>query len=346
MRISVVVPVFNATRTLPACLEAMARQEHPDFEVILVDNNSTDGSPAVISNFLAAHPALDAQLFHEPIQSACAARNRGARRASGEIIANIDPDCLPTSTWLSELSAAFADEKVTAVAGNIASRTSENLCELFSSLFTLPGRQQAEEHRAYTLTRGGFATANLALRRSWFEKLGGFDETINYKGVGIGEDHDILARLYQHGGRLLAIPDALVIHWHRANLRGILRQGFLFGMAHALMTRYHGRRGILVSLVGREFLLPGCCRGWVDLEGLDKKVAILLVGAAVHPFIGILLLVFVLLQVRKMAERLRCIRAESPWGVSWPLVGLLFLKSAAMTFGRLKGAVSSQVLCI
>lgn len=346
MRISVVVPVFNATRTLPACMAALARQEYPDFEVMLVDNNSTDGSPAVIGDFLATHPALDAKLLYESIQGACAARNHGARHANGEVIANIDPDCLPTSTWLKELAEAFTDETVDAVAGNIVSRAPDNFYELFAGLFTLPGREVVEEHRAYTLTRGGFATANLALRRSWFVRLGGFDETINYRGVGIGEDHDILARLYQCGGRLLAIPGATVIHWHRSSLRGVMRQGFLFGLAHALLTRYHGKKGILVSAAGRDFLLPGPWRGWLDFNGLDKKVAILLAGLLIHPLFWAALLAYVLLQAGKMARRLRHREVAVRWWASWAMVGLMLLKSAAMTAGRQRGAIYNRVLCI
>jgi glycosyltransferase involved in cell wall biosynthesis len=346
MKISAVIPVFNAARTLPACLAALARQEHPDYEVILVDNNSTDGSPEVIGAFLAAHPGLDARLVHEPIQGACAARNRGARQAKGEVIANIDPDCLPTPAWLAELAEAFADETAAAVAGNITCRAPENLYEVFAGLFTLPGREAAEEHREYTLTRGGFATANLAIRRSWFERLGGFDETINYRGVGIGEDHDLLARLYQQGGRLRAIPGGTVVHWHRSTLRGILRQGFLFGLAHALLTRYHGRQGILVSAAGREFLLPGPWKGWLDGDGLDKKMAILLACLSIHPLFWAALPAFVLLQVGKMARRLRRRKVEVRWGASWAMVGLMLLKSAAITTGRVRGAARHRVLCL
>jgi glycosyltransferase involved in cell wall biosynthesis len=346
VKISVVIPVFNAARTLSACLAALARQEYPDYEVILVDNNSTDGSPEVISDFLAAHPELEASLAHEPVQGACAARNRGARRARGEIIANIDPDCLPTPTWLAELAEAFADETAAAVAGNIASRPPENLCEVFAGLFTLPGREAVEEHREYTLTRGGFATANLAIRRAWFERLGGFDETINYRGVGIGEDHDLLARLYQQGGKLRAIPGGTVVHWHRSTLRGILRQGFLFGLAHALLTRYHGKRGILVSVADREFLLPGPWKGWVDGDGLDKKVAILLACLPIHPLFWAALPAYLLLLAGKMARRLRRRRVEARWGASWAMVGLMLLKSAAITTGRVRGAAAHRVLCL
>lgn len=346
MRISIVIPVFNASRTIWACLQALSLQEYPDFEVILVDNNSTDGSPAIIGDFLATHPALGAVLLYESIQGACAARNHGARHANGEIIANIDPDCLPTPTWLGELAATFADETVDAVAGNIVSRAPDNFYELFAGLFTLPGRGVVEEHRAYTLTRGGFATANLALRRSWFARLGGFDETINHRGVGIGEDHDILARLYQCGGRLLAIPGATVIHWHRSSLRGVMRQGFLFGMAHALMTRTHGRHGILLSVAGREYLLPSHHKGWVDFDGLDKKICFLLVGVAICAPLWIVLVGYLVFQAQKMAGRLRRNGMEPHWWHGWSLVCLMVLKSVAMTAGRMWGAVCNRVLCI
>ena len=127
MKVSVVVPFYNAERTLAECLEALADQDYAEYEVILVDNNSTDLSPAIAREFLETHPDFEAQLVREQRQGVSIARNSGARLATGEIIANTDSDCLPTRSWLSELVEAFADEEIAAVAGNIDTRRPENI---------------------------------------------------------------------------------------------------------------------------------------------------------------------------------------------------------------------------
>ena len=150
MKFSAVIPVYNGSRTLSACLEALAAQQYRDFEVLLVDNNSKDDSVDIIRHFLAAHPDFPGQLLHEPRQGACAARNTGAQATTGQVIANIDPDCLPDPAWLTDLAAAFADGEAAAVAGNIESRAPENIYESFAALYTLLGRSQVEE-----LKRGG-----------------------------------------------------------------------------------------------------------------------------------------------------------------------------------------------
>jgi glycosyltransferase involved in cell wall biosynthesis len=346
VKFSVVIPVYNGSRTLPACLEALSAQYYRDFEVYLVDNNSKDDSVDIILQFLTAHPDFPGQLLHEPRQGACPARNTGARAATGQVIANIDPDCLPDPDWLTDLAEAFADGEAAAVAGNIESRAPENIYETFAALHTLPGRSQLEEYRAYMLTYGGYATANLAITKTWFERLGGFDESINYKGVGIGEDHDILARLYAAGGMLRAVPNAAVAHWHRSDLRGIVRQGFLFGLAQALLTRRHGRNGVLFNVGGREMVLPAPVKGWVEFDSLNKKVVSLLATGLLHPLLLATAPCYLLWQVLKVRRRLHSKGLQTGVSGSFALVFLLLAKTTAMTYGRLRGSLSEKVICI
>lgn len=346
MKFSVIVPVYNGERTLAECLQALSAQDYPHFEVILVDNNSRDASVSIIRDFIQMHPGFEGRLLHEPVQGACRARNAGACQASGEILVHTDPDCIPIHSWLRELAVAFTEADIAAVAGNIDTRKAVNIFEVFSALFTLPSRDTVETHRKYTLMRGGFATANLAIRREWFDRLGGFDESINYKGVGIGEDHDLLARLYELGGKLKAIPGAIVLHWHRTDLRGLLRQGFLFGLAHALLLRRHGKKRVLINAGGKEFIISCPFRVWLDLDGLDKKVVLLLMLAFVHPTGLLLIMGYLLWQTKKMGQRLQRKGFKSSLRCNCAMVLLLFCKSGAMTIGRLRGSLSQRVWCI
>ena len=111
--ISIIVPVFNAAATLGDCLDALLLQDVPaaSYEVIVVDNNSTDDSMAV------ARQRPTVRLLSETRQSAYAARNRGIQAATSNLIVFTDADCVPRSNWLSRLRARLADPRVMVVVG-------------------------------------------------------------------------------------------------------------------------------------------------------------------------------------------------------------------------------------
>lgn len=347
MKISLVIPVYNAERTLNRCLECLSRQAYEDFEVILVDNNSTDASADIATRFLAAQADSRFRLIAEKRQGACAARNTGAAAATGDVIANMDPDCLATPEFLTELAAYFERPEVAAVAGNIAAVPPDSLAEEFAALFTLLGRREEQWYTRYDLVSGGFATANLAIRKDWFDRLGGFAEDVNYKGTGIGEDHDLLARLYREGGKLLAVPGATIEHWHRSSARGVIRQGFLFGLAHALLLSRYGKGHTLLEFSRFHPTFRTPFSGWLSLNTADKRLALLLVPAF---FLGPewLLLPAAYAGILVAGVQRRAHRAGRDAGLTRAtgLFGLLVLKSAAMTTGRLRGSLMFRVVCI
>jgi glycosyltransferase involved in cell wall biosynthesis len=92
IRLSILIPVYNAAAYLPACVESLFRQDLPeaDFEVCLIDDGSTDESPAVMRRLAAEHPSV--RLFTQANQGVSAARNRGIREAEGEYLLFVDAD--------------------------------------------------------------------------------------------------------------------------------------------------------------------------------------------------------------------------------------------------------------
>lgn len=346
MKISVVIPLFNGARTLPDCLQALARQTHPDYEVLFVDNNSTDGSPEIVTDYVRQHPGFPGQLHREGRQGACLARNTGVRAATGAVVANIDPDCLPTPGWLSDLARLFARRDVAMVAGGITSRPPESLAETFSALFTLSSVPTERTHSAYTLLAGGFPTANLAIRREWFDRVGGFDERLNHGGVGIGEDHDLCARVYAAGGRLLATPEAAVCHWHRSSFRQVFRQGFLFGLAQALLTRRYGGRRVRLCLGGLQLRLPFPLSGWIDLNLLATRVLLLLALGLLHWALVALPIAYLLLFAAGCRRRSRDKAIPMSAAEALCMPGYMLAKSAGMLIGRLRGSFQFGCVCV
>lgn len=105
--ISVIIPVYNAEQFLPACLDSVLHQDYPSFEILVIDDGSTDGSAALIDRYAAREPRIVA--LHQRNAGVSAARNRGLTEARGEYIAFVDADDRVTPTYLSHLLSTPAD---------------------------------------------------------------------------------------------------------------------------------------------------------------------------------------------------------------------------------------------
>ena len=120
-RVSVIIPCFDAADTLPGCLEGLLAQRFADadVELFVVDNNSRDDTEAI------ARGHSRVTLLRESTQGAYAARNTGVAAAQGEILAFIDPDCIPQPDWLQQLTEPFAspDVKITVGRSRLAGRS-------------------------------------------------------------------------------------------------------------------------------------------------------------------------------------------------------------------------------
>ena len=232
--ISVVVPTRNRARRLAALLGALEAQTLPcdDFEVIVVDDASTDETARVLEERGAGPLRLQAVRRSDP-RGPAVARNVGWQLASGEVVAFTDDDCEPAPQWLEQLQAAAAASPGAAVQG-------------------LTGPIPREEDRIGLFTRTlqvgqlgpWYQTCNVAYPRALLERLGGFDE--RYPSPG-GEDTDLAWRAIEAGERIVLAPDALVHHAVNelgpvGKLRVALRwtdAAWIFGRHRALREQLH-----------------------------------------------------------------------------------------------------------
>jgi GT2 family glycosyltransferase len=340
--VSVVVPVLNASRTLPFCLEALARLDPAPEQIILVDNGSGDESLAILHNFAENHPDRTISTLQEARRGAAAARNTGIRAAQAEIVAFTDADCVPEAAWLQRLTVPFQDPAVGAVAGRVTAAPASSTLELFSALYTLRLPDLPSRHRRWTPWEGGFPTANLGVRRSLLERLTGFDEGLEI----YGEDYDLCARLYALGSEISYAPDSRVAHHHRTTLSGMLRQTFGFGRAHPLLLRRHAGGGLWLDLPHRSIHWDGFpLRAWVNLSSADKKVLAILVAGAVYVPLLWLLPLYAVWLARSTARRAQQAGVATSPVAAFELAGLLVMKSAAMTAGRWWGSARYGGIC-
>jgi glycosyltransferase involved in cell wall biosynthesis len=202
--LSVIIAACDAQATLGRALEAVLAQDLAEpFEVVVVDDGSTDGTAAVASAF-----GERVRLVRNPSrQGAGRARNRGVAESRGEILAFTDSDCFPTPAWLRAGSAALrrADLVQGAVLPDPAVR-----------------RGPFDRTLQVTGDSGYHQTANLLVRRGTFEAAGGFDDSIEGDDGQaarrpVGEDVLFGWRARRQGARVAFAPDALV---HHAVFRG------------------------------------------------------------------------------------------------------------------------------
>jgi len=226
-RISVVVPVYNGEATIRTCVEALLGLDYPSdrFEVIVVDNKSTDGTRRLVEGYPVT------LLQEAAVQSSYAARNLGITRASGDVIAFTDADCVPERGWLRAIVAAIDAPDVGGVAGAIEAFRADSPVERYQA------QRAIRADRAYSHKVLPFAqTANAAYKREVFEKIGLFDPTLIYGG-----DLDFSWRMQSAGGlRLVYEALAFVWHRHRTTYKGLFGLYEKNAIANCLLSeRYH-----------------------------------------------------------------------------------------------------------
>jgi GT2 family glycosyltransferase len=219
---SVIVCTHNGSATLHECLAGALALDYPRFEVILVDDGSSDDS-AVIGL------ELGVRVISTPNCGLSAARNTGLEAADGEIVAYIDDDARPDENWLTYLAGAFEDSDHAAIGGpNIPPVDEEGVAACVANTPGGPTHVLLSDTEAEHLPG-----CNMAFRREALLKVGGFDAQFRIAG----DDVDICWRLREAGMTLGFHPAAIVWHRRRATIRRFWRQQRGYGRAEALLER-------------------------------------------------------------------------------------------------------------
>ena len=234
--VSVIVPTFRRPLALRRCLEALAQLQYPRdrLEIVIVD----DGGGAVSHHGLAVLPPdLQVRLVVQKNRGPASARNRGAREATGDILAFTDDDCCPRPEWLLDLTAGLADEPCALVGGPIVNALLSNIYAQASQDLVSFLYEYFPDGRALLPF---FTSNNIACRRSPFLEVGGFDETFRFSA---GEDRDLSERWAAAVGRLHHLPGAVVDHYHELTFGRFLRQHHYYGRGAIHLARRREKRG-------------------------------------------------------------------------------------------------------
>ena len=237
MRLSVIMPVFDAADTITVQLEALCRQTWQEpWELIVVDNGCRDDSMRIVAGYRERLPNLRLATATER-RGAAHARNVGARLASAPFLAFCDADDEVDDDWVMAIANAVEGH------GFVASRMDAARLSEPRSLAAKGNTRQQTGLIAYTYVPYlPFAGAcGLAVRRDLHEQVGGFDESMRYL-----EDCDYCWRIQLAGTPLVFAPEALVHIRHRSDPRGLYHQAQNWGEYNVLLLKRYHQHGMPV----------------------------------------------------------------------------------------------------
>ena len=248
-RVSVVVCSYNGSRTLRDCLEGLERLEYPDFEVIVVDDGSTDNVSEIASEF-------DVRLIRTENRGLSSARNTGMEAATGEIVAYTDDDARPDPHWLYYLADAFRRGTDSGVGGpNIVPPDDGWIAQCVAASPGGPAHVLLSDQEAEHIPG-----CNMAFRKRALQSIDGFD--VRYRTAG--DDVDLCWRLTERGLPLGFRAGAMVWHHRRGSVRTYWKQQVGYGRAEALLeAKWPERYNALghVAWAGSIYG-AGLSRGW------------------------------------------------------------------------------------
>lgn len=226
-QVSVIVPAFNAEKTLGACLAALLAQTAPrdSYEVIVVDDGSTDATRAVAESH-------GVTVLAQPNRGAAAARNLGAQNARGDILLFIDADSAPDARWIEALVAPFADRSIAGASGEKKTRQTN----LWARYVQLEYDFKYDRMDAQGTT-DFIDSSTAAYRREIFLSNQGFDPTLRE-----AEDTDLSFRLSERGCAMVLVRDAIVYHTHPESLGAYLRRKYQYAIWRTLIYARYPRK--------------------------------------------------------------------------------------------------------
>jgi len=234
--VSIVIPAYNEVDTIGACLDSIAAQTVQPHEVIVVDNNSTDGTLAVVSRY----PFV--RVLHEERQGVVHARNTGFDAASGDIIGRIDADSVLAPNWVATVWRIFREQRVDAISGGVGYHHAP-LSKLFDKIdYTL------RHYMAWALGREvALQGANMALRASaWHASK---NQMCNHGGLH--EDFDLGIHMREAGFRTAFTPELFVrIAFRQASTKWANFMRYVLLSPATYAQHHRARRIVMYPVVG------------------------------------------------------------------------------------------------
>ncbi|GAP62478.1 hypothetical protein ARMA_0901 [Ardenticatena maritima] len=281
LRFSVVIPTYNRYTLLRQCLQALQEQTYPAYEIIVVDDASSDETPHTLPK---EFPTV--RYIRLPQRSGPAtARNVGIQTASGDIVAFTDDDCRVPPYWLETLAEAFTEHPDVVGVGGYQEAPDEILekdifaqAEQFMRAQRWQGRHIAPQKGGFEVP--GFGTNNAAYRREVLLSVGGFDETFTSAAA---EDTDLKWRICEQGYQLLYLP-LKVDHYHTETVGSAWRRHIYRGIGAYDFGKKRGKAPSLVRIALRS--IKRTLRLGKHLVQTDPRIAFIVYMKSMADVVG------------------------------------------------------------
>lgn len=260
MKISAIISTYNRARFLPGLFDSLVKQTLPpsDFEIIIVNNNSTDNTEELSHEFMTGSHAISIRYFTEASQGLSFARNRGIREAEGELLTFIDDDALPAEDFL-EKTVRFFDEhpEAGAAGGKILLRFLGKKPGWYNRFLSPLLGYFNYGNKTRIFRSDYFRGSNMTFRRTLFNTFTPFDTRLGRLGEGLtgGEEKELFFRLKKNGIQLWYIADALVYHLvppERTTADFIRKQATGTGRGKRIQAQIEGNASILLMLMAED----------------------------------------------------------------------------------------------
>jgi len=340
--ISVIVPVLNRENDIGRCINSLLALDYPSFEIIVVDNGSTDKTRDIISRY-------PVKMVVEQKRGAYAARNTGIRLAEGEIIAFTDSDCVVDKDWLKNLVKNYSDEKVGGVGGHLLPYKPDNIIEEFLSFSPLRIFHSSEtvviQREANRFLSGALGSANMSYRKKVLEEVGGFCEDFT---VFCGS-YDLCWRIQKTGYEVIYEPRAIAYHKLRGSLSQLVKQFFLFGKCQPQLLKKQLEGFSYIKI--KTYLFPALefrCKLPIQMLVTLDICNLLILGLIlifIHPFFLYLsLAVFLVILWGTWRSAKKAVRKTKrmKWFLLFPLFHLL--RNYAFMIGRILGGIKYRII--
>ena len=246
--ISVIIPTHNRSDVLAETLNNLSLQDFSGrWQAIVVNNNCTDDTDAVVESFQSKFPVL-LHLIHEKVSGPAATRNTGAKTAQGKYLIFIDNDILTAPDFLNKHYERLENNPNSWFVGQVI-----NLPEQESTTFgkyrkTLYPEVGADAGLSETV---GITGQTTSMPRNHIERLGGFDENFH---VASGEDHELALRARDIGIKIYFDPGIIVLHddWAGSSIRDFCRRQRIYTQTEPFFRRKYGSRSPRLEMVKKN----------------------------------------------------------------------------------------------
>ena len=217
--LSIIICTYNRDKNIYNVLESLAQNDYPAdcYEIVLVNNNSTDETPLECSRFQTAFPQVNFRYFIETSQGLSYARNRGIEESMGDILVYVDDDALVNREYLSAYADFFEKHSEIDAAGGPIIPKYEVEKPRWMSHFTeqlVTGAKDLGSNMREFPKNDYPGGGNAGYRKSVFDKIGLFNVELGRKGDSLigAEEKDIFDKMVNLGMRFYYLPKAILYH--------------------------------------------------------------------------------------------------------------------------------------